>query len=72
MAEMQRVNLSHYLAIRRIPKQHLGRDTQVGTQHLQAQSMLVGSGAAVCTHLSRARTRIFYHHAVISVLFYDL
>lgn len=69
-AEMQEINLFHYLTKWRILKQHLGRNTQVGTQHRQTQSFLVGGGAAVRTHLSRTYTHVVCHYAVISsVLF---
>lgn len=48
-AEMQRVNFFHYLSNWRILKQPLGSRDARGAA--QAQPILMGSGAAVCTHL---------------------
>lgn len=58
MAEMQRVNLFPYLSNWRIPKQHLCRNTGVGSRNHQAQPVLWGVGTVLCTHWGLMHTEL--------------
>lgn len=70
-AERKRVDLFHYLANWRIPKQHTGsRDAPVGmpapSGTVRLSPVLAGSRAAVCNHSSRAHAQGVCQHAVTS------